>query len=172
MRRASGAERGAHGHLRLARERARQQQIRDVGARDEQHEADRADEHDERASDVADHLLVERHDAERQPAVGRIDLRVDRAAAARSARPSRPAPRRHAHAALQLADDVVVLAVRIVGGVRAERQREHDLGVLGAVQRRHHFARERERRRQHADDLIRLRRSARGSVPITLGSPP
>ena len=60
------------------------------------------------------------------------------------------------HSRLQRADDVVVLTATEPGCLRPERQREHELCVLGAVQRRHHLARERERRGQHADDLIGL----------------
>ncbi len=58
------------------------------------------------------------------------------------------------HAGLQRPDDVVVFTAAELGRLRAERQRQHELGVLGAVERRHHLARQRERRRQHADDLM------------------
>lgn len=42
------------------------------GARDEQHESNGANQHDERSPDVADDLFLQRHDAEGQAAVGRI----------------------------------------------------------------------------------------------------
>ena len=42
---APGAERKAHGELALPRRRAREKQVRQVGARDEKYEADRAEEH-------------------------------------------------------------------------------------------------------------------------------
>ena len=58
---ATGAERGPHGDLALARRRAREQQVRDVHARDQQHEADGAEQQPERASQVADHRFVQRH---------------------------------------------------------------------------------------------------------------
>ena len=50
---APGAERLAYRHLACARSAARQQQVRDVGARDQQHEDDRAHEHQQRRRRVA-----------------------------------------------------------------------------------------------------------------------
>ena len=47
-RAAARAERGAHRHLAPARRAAREQQVRDVGARDQQHRGDRAEQHDQR----------------------------------------------------------------------------------------------------------------------------
>jgi hypothetical protein len=70
--RAAGAERRANRDFLPARQRTREQEIGDVGARDEQHESDGANQHDERAPDVADDLFLQRHDAEGQSAVGRI----------------------------------------------------------------------------------------------------
>ena len=75
IRAAAGAERGAHRHLALAGERPGEQQVGDVGARDEQHETDRARKSTSVRRDVADDLVEEWHDAERQPAVRRIDVR-------------------------------------------------------------------------------------------------
>ena len=66
---AAGAERAAHGELAPAPRAARQQQARDVGAGDQQHEADRAEQHQQRAR------------ARRRPAPPA------------AARPSRPRPR-------------------------------------------------------------------------------
>ena len=60
------------------------------------------------------------------------------------------------YARLQLADDVVVLAVADRGGVGVERQRHDDLRVQGAAERRHHLARKVEALREHADHLVRL----------------
>ena len=58
-----GAERGAHGELRPPRIGPHEHEVRDVGARDQQHRADRAHEHPERAGDTADHVVLERpHD--------------------------------------------------------------------------------------------------------------
>ena len=54
---AAGAERGADGELASPRGRAAEHQVRQVGAGDEQDEADRAGQHRERALDAADHLV-------------------------------------------------------------------------------------------------------------------
>ena len=54
------AERGAHRHLALARFRAREQQVGDVGAGDQQQEADRAEEQPDRAAHGADDFLAQR----------------------------------------------------------------------------------------------------------------
>ncbi len=48
---AAGAERGADGQLASADERAREQQVREVGAADQQQAADRAEQHVERGAD-------------------------------------------------------------------------------------------------------------------------
>ena len=60
---ASGADRRAHDDLAAARRGARQQQIGDVGAGDEQHEAHRAEQHEQRLPRRADDGLMERRDA-------------------------------------------------------------------------------------------------------------
>ena len=65
-RAAAGADGGADRHLAAPADGAGQQQVRDVGAGDEQDEADGADEDPQRAAHVADDLLAQRHDAERQ----------------------------------------------------------------------------------------------------------
>ena len=51
---------------------------------------------------------------------------------------------------------VVVLAAAHGGVFGTQRQRQQHLGVLGAAQRGQHLARQREGRRQHADDRVRL----------------
>ena len=58
--RAARADRGAHRQLALPRRAARQQQVRDVGARDEQHQSDRAEQHQQRPLHVADDHLAQR----------------------------------------------------------------------------------------------------------------
>ena len=55
------AEREADGDLRLPRRGARQQHVRDVGAGDQQHEADRDEQHRQAEPRVADDALLERH---------------------------------------------------------------------------------------------------------------
>ena len=56
----AGAERGMDRELLLPPFRADQEQVRDVRAGDEQHDADRAEQHPQHPADVADHVLRER----------------------------------------------------------------------------------------------------------------
>ena len=65
--------RGADRHLAAPADRAGQQQVRDVGAGDQQHEADGADEDPQRTADVADDLLAAAARRRTSAAVGRID---------------------------------------------------------------------------------------------------
>ena len=60
MRTPARADRGADRHLALSSDGARQQQVRDVGARDQQHEPDRGDEHEQRLADVLHREVVQR----------------------------------------------------------------------------------------------------------------
>ena len=60
--RAARAERRAHRDLLAAPERPREDEVGDVGAGDQQHEADRAEQHEQRRPHVADEVLVERDD--------------------------------------------------------------------------------------------------------------
>ena len=55
-----GAEGGAHRHLLPSPERSRQQQVADVGARDQQHEADGAEQQQQRPLGVADQRVAQR----------------------------------------------------------------------------------------------------------------
>ena len=65
----SCAERGAHGELLAPRVRPHEHEIRDVGARDEQHGADRTHEHPQGARDTADQVVLQRpHDGAHSPA--------------------------------------------------------------------------------------------------------
>ncbi len=61
-RRAPRAERRADRDLLAASERAREEQVADVGARDQQHERDRGEQHHQRHADVADDQLLQRDD--------------------------------------------------------------------------------------------------------------
>ena len=58
---APGAERRAHRHLAAPRRGADEQQVRDVRARDQQHEADRTQEHQQSQADVLDQQVVRAH---------------------------------------------------------------------------------------------------------------
>ncbi len=70
---AFGAQRGANGELALARRGARQQQIGDISAGDDQDESDRTDQQQQRGLDVPDHVVL--HADEPHPMPG-IRLRV------------------------------------------------------------------------------------------------
>ena len=63
---ATGAERGANRHFPGPRGPAREQQVGDVAARDEQDEADRAEQDEQALPVVADELLHQRRDREGQ----------------------------------------------------------------------------------------------------------
>ena len=60
------------------------------------------------------------------------------------------------HSGLQLADDVVVLAVAGAGRLRVQGEGQDHLGVLRPAQGRHDLAREIEPLGQHPHDLVRL----------------
>ena len=148
---AAGAERGADGDFLLARERAGEEQVGDVGARDEEHEGHRRHEHQERQAHAPDRLLLQRQHAERQPAVRRIEVWM-LAPQPHRQRVELGSRLRDRRARLERRDDVVVLAVPDLRRVGGQRQRQHHLRIVDHAERRHDLARERERRRQHADD--------------------
>ena len=87
---AAGAERAADRDLALARRAAREQQVGDVGARDQQHEADRAGQHEQRRPQIAGQLAVHRHE---QRAPAGVELRKLLASARWRSCPSAPALR-------------------------------------------------------------------------------
>ena len=149
------ADCSADGHLAAAREPSREQQVRHVRAGNQQHEANRRRQHEHRSPRVADDLLLQRHDAEGQAAVGGIDVRM-LAAESRRQRVHLGLSGRDRHAWLQLAKQVVVFAVSHERGVGGERQRQDDVRVLGAPERRHHFARQVEPGGKHADHFVGL----------------
>ena len=67
--RAAGAEGRAHRELAVSRRAAREQQVGDVRAGHEQHESNRAQQHQQRPLDVADHQVAQRRAREGQAAV-------------------------------------------------------------------------------------------------------
>jgi hypothetical protein len=150
---ASGTERRAHGNLALAAHAAREQEVRDVGAGDEQHAGHGAAEQPDRSAHAADHLLLQRNDAERQPAIGRIEIR-ELAAQPGGQRIHFLLHLPDGHAGFQPADDVVVLAVARPRRGRSHRERDDDVGVGGVAEGRHHLVAQRKGLGQDADDLI------------------
>ena len=70
--RRAGAERDAHGELALARDRAHEREVRDVGARDEQQQPDGAEQHEHRPAHTSPTmLLTQRHEVRAPAAVRR-----------------------------------------------------------------------------------------------------
>ena len=74
--RASRAEGPADRHLALPHGRPREQQVGDVRAGDQQHEADGGEQRHERRPDVADEIIVERNHAQRPAGAGGIVRRI------------------------------------------------------------------------------------------------
>ena len=148
--RAIGAHGGANRHLLLANRRARQQQVGNVATGDQQHEADGAEQHVEGEAHVADDLVDQRNDADRQTAVRRI---VGRILLLHSIRDSVHLGLRafDGDAGLERREDVVVLAVALRLRAGGQRQRKQQIDVLNPVHRRHDLFVEREVFRHHAD---------------------
>ena len=134
-------ERRAHGDFATASRRAREREVRHVGARDEQHEGDGAHEHEEGQAERSGHLLVQRHQHEALALVGRGVLRREpvrepvHRGAGRGERHLRSQPRHH------LQDDQPPCR-----RCRVEPERPEDVRV-----RLHRRA---EVRRQHANDGV------------------
>ena len=142
-----GAERRAHGHLALARLRAREQQVGDVGAGDEQQEADGTEEQPDRAADGTDDLVGEReHD--------RVELHLNRIEPFARHRARDPAQLvgclPHRRAWLQAAGGVQAVA-SVIGSGRIHLQRRPELGRFGIAK----VGRQNEARRHDAHDFER-----------------
>ena len=75
---AAGAECRPHGRIALLHRRTSEPQVRDVRARDEQHDADRGEEHEHpRTRGGADEMIAERANADAASGVGRAIGRGD-----------------------------------------------------------------------------------------------
>ena len=143
-----GAERGADRDLLLPAGGARQQQVGDVGARDQQHERDRAQQHEHRAAHVADDRSTSGTtsivNVRSRLSLSRIRAAIDAHVGLRL---------RHRHAWLQPRHQVVVLVAAAVDGVGAERQRQEDVHLPDARDGRHDLVVQQEVGPQHAGDL-------------------
>ena len=73
-----GTKRGTQPDLALSRRAARQQQVRDVDAADEQHQSNRGHEREQCRADLSDHLLLEWKEHHRAPrvALGEFPLEI------------------------------------------------------------------------------------------------
>ena len=147
---ASRAKRRANGELAPPRRRAHQQQVRDVGARNQEQQDDARLQNEERRADVADELIAQsdRISAEAARLRERLKLRQAFEVA------------RH---------DRLELSVRLVDGRPGAQARDHRAELIAAALVGHLLRRERERneqrdvarrnlevRRQDADDAIRF----------------
>ena len=149
----AGSERDADGDLLLARRRAREQQVRDVRARDEQDERHGAHHDQHRASHVADDGFDERHDVDREGSVALVLV---------------PNPRgdggdvgvrlRHRHARFQPRHEIVVLIAAAIHGIGAQRERQKQIHLLRARHRRHDLGVQQEVGVEDADNLELRRR--------------
>ena len=138
---AAGAERRPHRELALARGRACEQQVGDVRARDEQHEADGAQQQQQRGPRVFDDVAVQRGDRELEVSV------VLRVRLLEAFRDVLNVSRRGvtAHAVLHAADHVEEPRAAVVYAERLIVGEWHPELALGRV---------RQRRRHHADDRV------------------
>jgi hypothetical protein len=137
------AEGGADRELALPRCGACQQQVRDVGAGDQQDETHRAKQNEQRPFHIADQFLMQRNQPDPDPGVRRILLLE-----ARGNRIHLGLGRRACDARLQPADDRQ--PVRSTGGEQSlelpdRRERHPELGVVGMLEARGH----------HAQDFVR-----------------
>ena len=70
--RTAGSQGRPHADFLLTGRCPRERKIGDLGAGDQQHAPDRAQEQEQHAPDIVDYLVQKRHDVERQAAIGRI----------------------------------------------------------------------------------------------------
>ena len=146
---AARAERVADGDLTLTRAGPREQQIRDVRAGDQQHEADRAEHHQQARAHVADDLVLKRDDfAALAPRVREHPQRVGLAKIG-YARAHLRLRARGGCAGREPGDGLTALTAAPQRASRRaiERERHPDLRLGGG---------ERERRGHDADDFARL----------------
>jgi hypothetical protein len=130
---AARPERRAQRELALARADAREQQVRDVHARHEQHQPDRAEQHEQRLAGVADERLAE---AGRRPADALVLARVllGEAGGDRGHLLARCGDRR---AGRETGHDVQVPGAAAVGAEElVVRERPPDLGAFGVAEAR------------------------------------
>src|ERR1700691_4824937 len=129
-------QRRADRHLFLAPCRAGEQQIRHVGASDQQHHRHRAQQHQQRLAHVAHHFVLQPHDVHAETGVAFVFF-----ANPRGDHIDIGLRLLHRHARLEPHDNVVILVVPAVPGLGGQRERQkhvhlihrrfrgHDLGV-------------------------------------------
>ena len=144
-----GAKRGPHGDLALAAGSARQQRVRDVGARNQQHERHHRQQREERAADAGDDLVEERPDRDAEVGVRRRirarepggETASSRPAPAETVTPSFEPARRAA--AIGRRDRRAAARARAGPTSRRESARKAQTGSPAASRRRRRTARRR-----------------------------
>ena len=153
----TGAERGANGQLRLACRCAREKEVGDVRAGHEQHEADGAEENQQRPSNIPQQHVVEGKSVERQRVVRLAKRRLKLCADS----PQVTVGLRERHAWLRPCDHREELASSSFRSRGAERvvvhERRVDLRIVEQARSRgedaddfHRRARDRDRAAEHA----------------------
>ena len=137
----SGAQGGTDRDLFLAGGGARKQQVRNVGAGDQQDQGHRAEQHQNGALHVPDDLFQQRHDADREGPVALV-LLADAAGDHRDI----GLGLLHGDARLEAGHHVIVLVAAAVHGIGAPRQGKKNVHLAEASDGRHHFVIEQELR--------------------------
>ena len=124
---------------------ARQQQVRHVGARNQQHQRHRPEQHQQRPAHVSHHLLLQPHHVHAEgavalvlladPAGDHVDIRLRLL---------------NRNSALQPHHDVIVLVPAPLHGIRPQRQRQIHVHLVHRPLRRHHLCVHRELRAKHS----------------------
>ena len=138
---ATRPEREAHADLLPPSDRPRQHQVRDVRARDQEHERDGAQENHQRRPDIGNQILVQRND-HRSPAF--VVLGILLLEAARDDRHLR-VRRLQIDVAAQPGDDRGVVVVADGALLIGQGQRRPQLCILGKSEPRAHDAHDGER---------------------------
>ena len=153
--RASRAECHTHRGFAPARDRARELEVGDVGARDQEYQRHGAAQHDQGLAHLANDLILEWHRAEREATVGRIDFGM--------IAPQTPGEcvefglgSLERHAGTETRQDVVVLGGANIGCRRRERQWQEHVAVLHDAKRGEHRSRQGEVGGKHTHDLVGL----------------
>ena len=164
----TGAERGANGQLRLARRCAREKEVGDVRAGHEQHEADGAEEDQQRPSNVPQQHVVEGKGVERQRVVRLAKRRLQLCADS----PQVTVGLRERHAWLRSCDHGEELASSAFRRRGAERvvvhERRVDLRIVEQARSRGEDADDFHRR---AGDRDRAAEHARVAAELALPEP-
>ena len=141
----AGAQSRPDGDLLLAPRRAREQQVRHIGAGDQQHQRHRPHQHEQGAAHVSHHLLLQADHVHAERLVALV-LLADASGNHVDVRLRLP----HRNSRLQAHQDVIVFVAPAFHGIGVQRQRQEDVHLVHWSFRRHHFRVEHESALQHA----------------------